>query len=68
MTPELTRATIKAGPTRRHRQGVVAFVEFVNGYCSDTPDILKYMRGWSRAKIEEYCIGRGWAFETLVET
>jgi len=66
--PELTRATIKAGPTQRHKTGVIAFLEFTNDFCSDAPWALRYMRGWSRAKVVEWCRGKGWTFEPMEES
>jgi hypothetical protein len=30
--------------------------------------IVRYMRGWTRAKVRSYCAGKGWKIAVVTET
>jgi hypothetical protein len=31
-------------------------------------DIVRYMRGWSRARVRDYCADKGWQVSVVSET
>jgi hypothetical protein len=33
----------------------------------EAADIVKYMRQWSRARVREYCAGKGWKVSVIWE-
>lgn len=44
----------------------VGFKEFMQGeFVSHAAPIVRYMMGWTEAKVREYCASKGWKVDSV---
>lgn len=50
------------------RKGFAAGIVVREDRVIEAADIVKYMRGWSRDRVREYCKRKGWKISVVQET